>query len=127
MMTLFWRRAQLHRPWPWIALIGLILAGCAPDIAQTLSLPSVSRVGPITATMHLDFDEHTPVNGAAIELTATQPGQAPVRGRARQTAPGSYEVPFTWPAPGMWTIVTTSTLPGGDVVVRDMGEWQVRP
>lgn len=126
-MPIFSVRTRLRSRWLWAPLLALILAGCAPDIAQTLGLPAVSPVGPITATMHLDYDEHTPVNGAIIELTATQPGQAPIRAMARQTGPGSYEVPFTWTAPGMWTIVTTSTLPGGDVVVRDMGEWQVGP
>jgi hypothetical protein len=121
--------------WPGIALAASLLCGACgpaaqtdqPDVAWTLS-PATALVGPATLTLRINR-QSSPVIGATVKLEGhmSHAGMAPVLGTATESAPGVYEVPFTFTMAGDWVLLISGVLADGSRVERRIDVANVRP
>ena len=123
--------------WPGIGLLAasLLCSACGsaepieqqPDVAWTLS-PPTSIVGPAILNIHIN-GRSGPVIGAIVKLEGhmSHAGMAPVLATATESAPGVYEVPFTFTMAGDWVLLVSGVLPDGSRVERRIDVANVRP
>jgi hypothetical protein len=101
------------------ALIILVsLAACREQPAGGVEIgmssdPFPLAVGQTTLLISLADADGTPVNDAAIEISASMDmqGMLPQTGQTDVASNGEYRVPIIWPMMGEWTIAVTATLP----------------
>lgn len=120
---------------PLILLIGLSLAissasGCsrqsqrataATDHQLELTIrPDPPSTGEAQLVIELRDPMDEPVAGAQVTARGdmNHAGMTPVFGRAEETEPGRYRVPFEWTMAGDWSVTVEAELPDGSHVER---------
>lgn len=121
-----------------LALVAVVLVGkfvqpapAAPSAVQIhmTSNPFPSSVGVQTLLVALTQADGTPVEAAAVQLSAEMmmPGMLPLNGRAGHYADGQYPFEVTWSMAGDWQVQVQATLADGATVVQDSFNLYVYP
>lgn len=87
--------------------------------------PQPVRTGDVTVSIRLADASGRPLSRARVQVEGdmNHPGMAPVFSDALETAPGSYQAPFTFTMGGDWVVLAHITVADGRRVER---QWDVK-